>query len=377
MNKTIDEHHKTLEATKDLSHKQGFITIFLIFGIFILWSIFAEIETTITASGKIISETHTKSVKQTTGGVVKEIFVKEGDEVIKGDPLFKLDSTNEQTKLNSNIKKFDTNLVTICRLKTQSRLSNDLNCSDIEKKIIFKKEFNSLLYNANILFKSNLSRLNASIDLLKIERSISPSDAKTALYNQRIKLQKEEFKNNSLINLDKLMITNRLIHDNIISLKNRVDNLLIKAPNSGIVTDMQIKGTGEIISPFRQIASIVPNNKDFLIEAFISPNDIEKVYKGQITELSFPSFVDPSAVPITGKIIYISADVVNLNNASMPLYKILVEITDKGHSAIKKNNFNIILGMPSAIFIHTGKKTLATYLLNPIIQMFKGVFHAN
>ena len=35
MNKTIDEHHKTLEATKDLSHKQGFITIFLIFGIFV------------------------------------------------------------------------------------------------------------------------------------------------------------------------------------------------------------------------------------------------------------------------------------------------------------------------------------------------------
>jgi len=50
MNKTIEEHHQTLEATKELSHKQGFITIFLIFGIFILWRIFAQIETTITAS---------------------------------------------------------------------------------------------------------------------------------------------------------------------------------------------------------------------------------------------------------------------------------------------------------------------------------------
>nr|MBL0721868.1 hypothetical protein [Sulfurovaceae bacterium] len=83
MKKTIDEHHKMLEATKDLSHRQGFITIFLIFGIFILWSIFAQIETTVTASGKIISEAHTTSVKQTTGGVVKDIFVKEGDEVVK------------------------------------------------------------------------------------------------------------------------------------------------------------------------------------------------------------------------------------------------------------------------------------------------------
>ncbi|SFV56573.1 Type I secretion membrane fusion protein, HlyD family [hydrothermal vent metagenome] len=377
MNKKIDEHHKTLEAIKDLSHKQGFITIFLIFGIFVLWSIFAEIETTITASGKIISEAHTKSVKQTTGGVVTDIFVKEGDEVKKGQPLFRLDSVNEQTKLNSNIKKFDTNLITICRLKAQSRLLNDLNCSDIEKKIVVKKDFNALMYNSKILFKSNMSRLKASLDLLEIEKNISPSDVKTAVYNQRIKLKKEEFKNNSLVNLDKVMITNRLIYDNIISLKNRVDNLLIKAPNSGIVTDMQIKGTGEIISPFRQIASIVPNSKDFLIEAFISPNDIEKVYKGQMTELSFPSFIDPSAIPVTGKIIYVSADVLKMNRNSMPLYKILVEITDSGKQAIKKNNFNIVLGMPSAVFIHTGKKTLATYLLSPIMQMFKGIFHAN
>jgi len=377
MNKKIDEHHKTLEAIKDLSHKQGFITIFLIFGIFVLWSIFAEIETTITASGKIISEAHTKSVKQTTGGVVTDIFVKEGDEVKKGQPLFRLDSVNEQTKLNSNIKKFDTNLITICRLKAQSRLLNDLNCSDIEKKIVVKKDFNALIYNAKILFKSNMSRLKASLDLLEIEKNISPSDVKTAVYNQRIKLKKEEFKNNSLVNLDKVMITNRLIYDNIISLKNRVDNLLIKAPNSGIVTDMQIKGTGEIISPFRQIASIVPNSKDFLIEAFISPNDIEKVYKGQMTELSFPSFIDPSAIPVTGKIIYVSADVLKMNRNSMPLYKILVEITDSGKQAIKKNNFNIVLGMPSAVFIHTGKKTLASYLLSPIMQMFKGIFHAN
>jgi len=376
MNKTIDEHHKTLEAVKDLSHKQGFITIFLIFGIFVLWSIFAEIETTITASGKVISEANTKSVKQTTGGVITDIFVKEGDKVKKGQPLFKLDSTNEQSQLNSKIKKFDTNLITICRLKAQSRLSNDLNCSDIEKKIILKREFKPLLYNASILFKSNIRRLNTTIDLLKIEKSISPSDAKTALYNQRIKLKKEEFKNNSLINLDKIMIMNRLIYDNIISLKNRVDNLLIKAPNDGIVTDMKIKGTGEIIPPFRQIASIVPNSKDFLIEAFVSPNDIEKIHKGQMTELSFPSFIDPSAVPITGKIIYISADIVHRNN-SMPLYKILVRITNKGYIAIKKNKFNIILGMPSAVFIHTGKKTLASYLLNPISQMFKGIFHAN
>jgi multidrug efflux pump subunit AcrA (membrane-fusion protein) len=197
------------------------------------------------------------------------------------------------------------------------------------------------------------------------------------IYKYKIELRKNEFINKSLVILDKLLLKNRLIHDNIVSLNNRVKNLIVTAPSSGIITNMQIKGTGEIVNPFREIASIVSNSKDFLIEAFVSPTDIEKIYKGQSTELSFPSFIDPSALPITGKIIYISADVIETRTAPMPYYRVVVEITKSGKEAIAKNNFNIIAGMPSAIFIHTGKKTLAAYLLNPIIQMFKGIFHAN
>lgn len=377
MNKTIEEHHKTLEATKELSHKQGFITIFLIFGIFILWSIFAQIETTITASGQVISQTHTKSIQHRNGGVVKDIFIKDGDEVKKGQKLIILESINEQTQLNSNIKKFDANLISICILEAQATLSKDLNCSKTEKRFLRKEEFKPLMERANILFQSTMRRFNMSIDLLTTEMNMVNSKAQELLYKKRINLKREEFINNSLINLDKMLLNNRIIYDNVISLNNRVSNLVIKAPSSGIITDMKIKGTGEIISPFREIASIVPNSKKFLIEAFVSPTDIEKIYKGQTTEVSFPSFVDPSALPIKGKIRYISANVINMGNSQMPSYRIVVEITEDGERAIEKNNFNIIAGMPSAIFIHTGKKTLASYLLSPIIQMFKGIFHAN
>jgi len=325
----------------------------------------------------VISQTHTKSIQHRNGGVVKDIFIKYGDEVKKGQKLIILESINEQTQLNSNIKKFDANLISICILEAQARLSKDLNCSKTEKRFLRKEEFKPLMERANILFQSTMRRFNMSIDLLTTEMNMVNSKAQELLYKKRINLKREEFINNSLINLDKMLLNNRIIYDNVISLNNRVSNLVIKAPSSGIITDMKIKGTGEIISPFREIASIVPNSKKFLIEAFVSPTDIEKIYKGQTTEISFPSFVDPSALPIKGKIRYISANVINMGNSRMPSYRIVVEITEDGERAIKKNNFNIIAGMPSAIFIHTGKKTLASYLLSPIIQMFKGIFHAN
>ena len=377
MNKTIEEHHQMLEATKELSHKQGFITIFLIFGIFIVWSIFAQIETTITASGKTITQADIKSVKNTVGGVVRDIFVKEGDEVKKGQSLLKLDSVNEQTKLNSNIKQFDANLVTICRLRSQSTLSKELNCSSIENKILLKNEYKNLIHNADILFNSNIKMLNTSIELLTTQMKTLTNQADVDIYKYRIELRRGEFINSSLVTLDKLLLKNRLIYDNIVSLNSRVKNLLVTAPSGGIVTNMQIKGTGEIVNPFRQILSIVPTSKEFLIEAYVSPTDIEKIHKGQIAEVSFPSFIDPSALPITGEITYISADVIESRSLPMPSYRVVIEITKSGKEAIAKNNFNIIAGMPSAVFIHTGKTTLASYLLNPIALMFKGIFNAN
>ena len=114
-----------------------------------------------------------------------------------------------------------------------------------------------------------------------------------------------------------------------------------------------------------------------MIEAYVLPSDIEKVYKGQMAEISFPAFVDPSALPIEGKLTYVSADAITAEGAKESYYVILVEITPNGFKAIKVNGFKIIPGMPSAAFIKTGKKTLMQYLTQPVIQMFKGIYHAN
>jgi ATP-binding cassette subfamily C protein EexD len=73
----------------------------------------------------------------------------------------------------------------------------------------------------------------------------------------------------------------------------------------------------------------------------------------------------------------ISADTITLENSRSDFYIVLIEIIPKGFNAISENNFKIIPGMPSATFIHTGKKTLLEYLTQPIIQMYKGIFHAN
>ena len=73
----IEEHHEALEKVHHSSHRLGLITILLIFGLFGIWSVFAKISTTITAQGKVITQSYNKTVMHPRGGIVKKIYIKE------------------------------------------------------------------------------------------------------------------------------------------------------------------------------------------------------------------------------------------------------------------------------------------------------------
>ncbi len=439
--KKINNHHEELEKTKHSSQRLGTITILLIFGLFGVWSVFAKIETTITANGKVITQSYNKVVMHPQGGIVNKLFIKEGDSVKKDQPLLELDSISYASDLSSNTQKHDTNLFTICRLKAQADLQDGLECTPHEKKIINADHLSQLKMDAATLHSSDVQNLYAKINLLKSKNDVLHSqnsglkkqiksnrqllisfqkelkkwnkllkedaiDELKSIATQRqivqseldinslqsrieenlatiksnkiqIDLEEASFKNSALTRLSEIELENKLILDKINSLQNSIRNATIKSPSDGLVTDMKIHATGEVVSPQKQIMSIVPDDKNLIIEAYVLPTDIERLYKGQSAEVSFPAFVDPSAYPIDGNLTYISADTITPEGGRESFYVILIEITPKGFTAIKKNNFKIVPGMPAAAFIRTGKKTLMEYLVNPIIQLSKGIYNAN
>jgi len=440
-NKEIIDHHEELEKTHHSTRNLGKITILLIFGLFGIWSIFANIETTITAQGKVITNTYNKTVMHPKGGIIEKVFVKEGDVVKKDQPLLKLDSTDYRSQLESAINKYDNNLLTVCRLKAQANFSKNLSCASLKDKLLVPDTFNVLYEEAFSLFLSEMDNLNSkklllqskneiliaqndglqqqvlsqkklldsykkelkkwkkllksnAVDELKaieIERqivqirlTINSLDSKikenlatVKANDQQISLEQATFKNQAMGKINELTLENKLIKHQISSYQNNLDHTLLKAPSKGLVTDMKIHTAGEVVPPQKPIMSIVPDDKNLLIEAYVLPTDVEKVYVGQKAEISFASFVNPSALPIEGELTYVSADTIIKEGAKEPFYKILVKLTPKGLEAIKTNEFEILPGMPAAVFVHMGKITLMEYIMQPLILLSKGIFHAN
>ncbi|MEP4149924.1 MAG: biotin/lipoyl-binding protein, partial [Lentilitoribacter sp.] len=68
------------------------------------WAFFTEISGAVVASGNVVVETNTRRVQHQEGGIVKSIFVKNGDVIEAGDLLIRLDDTITNANLSVIIK---------------------------------------------------------------------------------------------------------------------------------------------------------------------------------------------------------------------------------------------------------------------------------
>ncbi|MCM1090891.1 MAG: HlyD family efflux transporter periplasmic adaptor subunit [Butyrivibrio sp.] len=68
---------------------------------FVGWSILGRVDEVVSARGKIISVTGTQTVQAVNGGVIKEIYVKEGEHVSAGQELVVLDAVAYEITLNN------------------------------------------------------------------------------------------------------------------------------------------------------------------------------------------------------------------------------------------------------------------------------------
>jgi epimerase transport system membrane fusion protein len=422
-------------------HRLGWLIVFLIFGLLGGWAFFAQIETSVGAMGKVISKGYKKMIQHPQGGIVRKLYVKEGDSVKKGDLILLLDDVSVSSKLADAIAQYDSELFKSARLKAESNLSNIVDFDKLKDKMENKALFETLKQSENGLFESNIKTLKLKTELLRdknrvlqeqikgLEATIDSNQKQLRSYQRELKkwrnlysknmtdelklLERErkieqirlsidqaesriqenlaniqanknqiEFEKSSFMNQARrdFIASNQKVKslkEQIVSFKNAKDNLLVKSPDDGVIVDMSIHTAGEVVIPRKPIAYVVPKDNKLIIEAFIAPTDIDKVRVGQKSQIMFPAYVDPAAKPIEGNLTYVSADTIIPEGAKTAFYKAFVQITPKGQEAIKENGFEIVPGMPASVMIASGKRSFMSYILLPLESLLRGAFHAN
>jgi len=117
---------------------------------------------------------------------------------------------------------------------------------------------------------------------------------------------------------------------------------------------------------------IVPQDERLIVEAKVSPSDMDRVRIGQPAEIRFSAFRNRDTRRIEGTLVEISADrLVDEGDPNrIPYYRARVEIPGQAIEDLAQNHLVLVSGMPAEVLIQTGERTLLGYLIDPIRNTF-------
>jgi HlyD family secretion protein len=401
-----------------------------------IWAAFAPLESAVIASGTVVSESHRKTLQHLEGGIIKDILVKDGDAVAAGQTLVRLDDTKARTTfLAAQAELWDAraagarliaerdgsdqiafpaellaqraNPAAAQALAGQQKIFDAWRQLEISKIDAIHERINEsraeivglqaevtadeqriALLNQEIASVSKLvaQGLERMPRLLELRRELAESQGKRGDTVAEIARAKQTIAEAdvdilSLKNDDQehaasdLRDTERRRHDldeqtqAAAAVLARTD---ITAPEAGTVTDLRVHTPGGVIGPGEPILDLVPKSDPLIVEAQVSPIDIDRLREGLSAEIRLLPYGTRRIPPLDATVTYVSADqlVDKMTHKSYFEVKLAVDPAQlKGQSEVK-----LIPGMPAEAMIKTGKSTVALYALSPFVDDFHRAF---
>jgi HlyD family secretion protein len=148
----------------------------------------------------------------------------------------------------------------------------------------------------------------------------------------------------------------------------------IRAPYSGTIEKLAFSAIGDVIRPAEPIMEIVPDEDGMVLEASISPADIDQVQKGQTARVRFSAFNVAATPEFPGKVTYVATDRTDDPEQRSSFYTVRIKID---LAAVKREGLELRSGMPAEIQIETGHRSLLSYITKPLRDQFMRAFRDN
>lgn len=158
----------------------------------------------------------------------------------------------------------------------------------------------------------------------------------------------------------------------LISTREQLQRAQVRAPATGQVVGLTVFTVGGVVAPGSTLMEIVPNNRNLVIQAQVSPADADDVYPGQKTQIRFLS-VNNSTLPLlSGKVRTISADSFTDEKSGQSYFRAEVEVPqselNKVRGAIGQGS--VRPGLPVDVVLNVRPRTALQYLLEPLTRNF-------
>jgi HlyD family secretion protein len=392
------------------------------------WIATAELSGAVVASGSLVVDSNVKKVQHPTGGVVGELRVRDGFHVRAGDVLIRLDETVTRANLSIVVKGIDELLARQARLEAErddkekvgfpSELTSRLSSPDIvrvvhgEQKLFelrktaragqkdqlrerigqLKQEVKGLgeqvdakngetelilrelegvrtLWEKHLVPIMRLTQLERETVRIRGERgqliaSTAQAHGKMAETQLQIIQIDQDLRSEVAKELREIQGKMAELLERKVAAEDQLMRIDIRAPQSGIVHQLNVHTVGGVITASEPAMLIVPEADDLTVEVKLPPQNIDQLVIGQPAVLRFSAFNQRTTPEINGVVKRISGDIVQDQKSGATYY--LVHISTPVGEIARLDGLKLLPGMPVDAFIQTGNRTVLSYLTKPL-----------
>ncbi len=408
----------------------GLLTIIIAFGGFGTWAALASLDSAAIAPGVVVVESDRKSVQHLEGGLVKDILVRDGHRVEKGDVLIRLEDTHARALHDIVRGELDAARAEESRLIAERDDRNDVVFPDELLARARVAKVRKALEGQRSLFNARRNALRGQVAILEqsiaqFREEIEGLKSQQAAREQQLKILRDELRG-----LRKLLAQGNVPRNEVLAYERRIAELSgekgrfmadvaraeqgigearlrigqlrktvreevvaklrevqerifgleerlvaaedvlgrtqVRAPSAGIVMGMRAHTTGGVITPGQEILQVVPVGDRLIIQARVDPVDIDDVAIGQQASVRLTAFKMRSTPIIVGTLINLSADRLVDEHDGTPYYLARIEVSKEELAGL--GDLALQPGMPVEALIKTGARTALGYMLSPLTE---------
>ncbi len=400
------------------------------------WAAVTELSGAVIAEGQLVVDSDVKKVQHLTGGIVAELNVHEGSHVNEGDVVLRLDDTQTRANLLIVTKSLDEMTARKTREEAEQSGADELSFPpellarmddpDVKRVVtgeqkLFeirrlgregqKAQFRERIAQLNDEIRGNTAQTEAKaseIDWIHKEldgvrdlwsRNLVQFTRLTTLERDAARIQGE--RDNlvatvaqlrgkiaetqlQILQVDQDMRTDvgkdlaeirakiAELAEKQISAEDQLKRIDLRAPQSGTVQQLDIHTVGGVVTAGQPVMLIVPDQERLVVEAKVSPQEIDQLRIGQPAILRFTSFNQRTTPELNGTVSVIAANVAQDEKTTPKYYTVRINAPDE--EITRLGHVKLIAGMPVEAFIQTSPRTVFSYLTRPFHDQLMRAF---
>src|SRR6056297_70485 len=408
----------------------GFALIFLTFGVLGSWAAVAKLDSAVVAPATISLEGDRRVVQHFEGGIVEDIRVSEADSVDKGDVLLRLSAVEARSNLEVLSTRLDVSRMIEARLLAERKLAQEVSFPDelvwgddqvvaavrSDQEDLFR-EGRSILKSQEDILRARMDQIEVQIEGLELQKSAferrienytemldrmrdgesrgliqgnvlsqredemieieaslgqvisdiaqaRASIGETDLQNLQLK---QEYRQKANTELEKLRSEISELQERQKVAQDVLKRTEIRAPGSGTIQNLKVHTVGSVVRAGDVLMELVPEDEQLVINARVSPIDKDNVAPGLETEVRFTAFKTKLTPIMLGRVNTVSNDVITPDNANDPPYY-LARVTVDQNDIPEEIRGRLTAGMPADVIITTGERTVANFIVSPLMD---------